>query len=96
MNLVERWFSELTTKWIRHGTHRSVTELKDSIQHWNENPKPSVWHKAADQILDTLAAYIQRIPDSGHCERGSESASCNGSSCRWSGLGSDVSESMEA
>ena len=70
MNLVERWFSELTTKWIRRGTHRSVTELKDSIrnwtEHWNENPKPFVWHKTADQILDTLAAYIQRIPDSGH------------------------------
>ena len=70
MNLVERWFSELTTKWIRRGTHRSVTELKDSIQHWteqwNENPQPFVWHKTADQILDTLAAYIQRIPDSGH------------------------------
>jgi transposase len=70
MNLVERWFSELTTKWIRRGTHRTVTELKDSIRHWtdnwNQNPKPFVWHKTADQILDTLAAYIQRIPDSGH------------------------------
>jgi transposase len=70
MNLVERWFSELTTKWIRRGTHHSVTELKDSIQywteHWNENPKPFVWHKTADDILDTLAAYIQRIPNSGH------------------------------
>ena len=31
MNLVERWFSELTTKWIRRDTHRTVTELKDSI-----------------------------------------------------------------
>ena len=70
MNLVERWFAELTTKWIRRGTHRSVTELKDSIQHWvdtwNDNPRPYTWHKTADQILDTLAAYIQRIPDSGH------------------------------
>ena len=70
MNLVERWFSELTTKWIRRGTHRSVTELRDSIQHWidtwNDNPRPYTWHKTADQILDTLTAYIQRIPDSGH------------------------------
>ena len=70
MNLVERWFSELTTKWIRRGTHRTVTELKESIQywteHWNENPKPFVWHKTADDILGTLAAYIQRIPNSGH------------------------------
>ena len=70
MNLVERWFSELTTKWIRRGTHRSVTELKDSIRHWvdtwNDNPRPYTWHKSADDILDTLATYIQRIPDSGH------------------------------
>jgi len=70
MNLVERWFSELTTKWIRRGTHRSVTELKNSIQHWvdtwNENPRPYTWHKTADQILDTLAAYCHRISDSGH------------------------------
>ena len=43
MNLVERWFSELTTK-LRRGTHRSVAELTDAInqwtQHWNQNPKP--------------------------------------------------------
>ena len=37
MNLVERWFSELTTKWLRRGTHRSVTELKDSINAWTDN-----------------------------------------------------------
>ena len=52
MNLVERWFSELTTKWIRRGTHRSVTELRDSIQHWvdtwNDNPRPYSWHKTAE------------------------------------------------
>lgn len=70
MNLVERWFSELTTKWIRRGTHRTVTELRESIQHWvdtwNDNPRPYTWHKTADQILDTLTTYIQRISDSGH------------------------------
>ena len=70
MNLVERWFSELTTKWLRRGTHRSVTELKDSINHWtdnwNHNPKPFVWHKTADEIFDTMAAYMQQIPHSGH------------------------------
>ncbi len=70
MNLVERWFAELTTKWLRRGTHRSVTELKASIQHWidtwNTNPRPFVWHRTADEILETLAAYCQRISDSGH------------------------------
>ena len=70
MNLVERWFAELTTKWIRRGTHRSTRELTESIQSWiddwNHNPRPFTWHKTADQILDNLTAYLQRIPNSGH------------------------------
>ena len=70
MNLVERWFAELTTKWIKRGTHRSVRELTRSIRtwitNWNDEPKPFVWHKTADEILDSLAAYCQRINDSGH------------------------------
>ena len=70
MNLVERWFAELTTKWLRRGTHRSVRELVASIRtwvtNWNDDPKPFVWHKPADEILDSLATYIQRIPNSGH------------------------------
>src|SRR3990170_1248819 len=44
MNLVERWFGELTTKWLTRGTHRSVKELVASIRTWiatwNENPRP--------------------------------------------------------
>jgi transposase len=70
LNLVERWFAELTTKWLRRGTHRSVRELVASIRtwipNWNDDPKPFVWHKTADQILDSLATYCQRINDSGH------------------------------
>ena len=70
LNLVERWFAELTTKWIKRGTHRSVRELVASIRTWilgwNEDPKPFVWHKSADEILEGLAAYCQRINDSGH------------------------------
>jgi transposase len=70
LNLVERWFAELTTKWIKRGAHRSVRDLVASIgtwiAGWNEDPKPFVWHKTADEILDTLAAYCQRINDSGH------------------------------
>ena len=46
MNLVERWFSELTTKHIRRGTHRPVRELTDRInqwtKHWNHDPKPFI------------------------------------------------------
>lgn len=70
LNLVERWFAELTTKWLRRGTHRSVRELVASIRtwitNWNDEPRPFVWHKTADEILDSLATYCQRINDSGH------------------------------
>ena len=70
MNLVERWFSELTTKWIKRGTHHSVKDLVASIRtwitNWNEQPKPYIWHKTADEILDSLANYCNRISDSGH------------------------------
>ena len=61
INLVERWFAELTTKWLRRGTHRSTKELESAISDWvatwNDDPTPFVWHKTADEILDTLASY---------------------------------------
>ena len=70
LNLVERWFAELTNRWLRRGTHHSVRELIGSIrtwiEMWNDDPKPFVWHKTADEILDTLANYCKRISDSGH------------------------------
>jgi len=70
LNLVERWFAELTTKWLRRGSHRSTKELVASIRtwitDWNENPRPFVWHKTRDEILESLAAYCERISDSGH------------------------------
>jgi transposase len=68
LNLVERWFAELTSKWLRRGSHRSVAELTASIQSWidtwNQDPRPFVWTKTADEILDTIASYCQRINDS--------------------------------
>jgi transposase len=70
MNLVERWFAELTNRKLRRSAHRSVTELETDIRkwinEWNKNPRPFVWTKTADQILETLAAYCERINDSGH------------------------------
>ena len=70
LNLVERWFAELTTKWLKRSAHRSVKELVASIRtwitNWNDEPKPFVWHKTADEILDSLANYCQRINDSDH------------------------------
>jgi transposase len=70
LNLVERWFGELTTKKLQRGTHRSVralnTDIRNWIKTWNENPRPYVWTKTADQILDSIARYCARINDSGH------------------------------
>ena len=65
MNLVERWFSALTTKKLQRSAHRSVKELAADIQAWadtwNENPTPFVWHKTAEQILERLAGYCAAI-----------------------------------
>ncbi len=70
LNLVERWFAELTNRKLRRSAHRSVTELETDVRRWinewNKDPKPFVWTKTADQILDTLAAYCGRINDSQH------------------------------
>jgi transposase len=70
LNLVERWFSELTTKKLRRGTHRSVRELNADIrtwiETWNDEPKPFVWTKTADQILQSITRYCGQINDSGH------------------------------
>jgi transposase len=70
LNLVERWFAELTARKLRRSAHRSVTELETGIRKWinerNKNPKPFVWTKSADDILETVAEYCQRITDSGH------------------------------
>ena len=64
INLVERWFSEITNKRIRRGAFRSVRELEAAIREYidvhNENPKPFVWTKTADQILASIARFAQR------------------------------------
>ena len=70
LNLVERWVAELTTKKLRRGAHRSVRELNADIrawiQTWNTDPKPHVWTKTTDQILDSIATYCARINESRH------------------------------
>jgi transposase len=70
LNLVERWFAELTNKKLRRGTHRSVAELNRDIRAWidtwNENPRAFVWTKTADQILESIARYCGRIHNSRH------------------------------
>lgn len=70
LNLVERWFGELTNKQIRRGTHRSVKQLKAAIMNYintrNENPRPFVWTKTADEILENVKRFCKRINDSSH------------------------------
>lgn len=70
LNQVERWFALLTDKKLRRGAHRSIQalekDIRDWIKKWNENPRPFAWTKTADEILERLASYLQRIPDAGH------------------------------
>ena len=70
LNIVERWFAELTNRKLRRSAHRSVQDLEADvrswIEAWNQDPKPFVWTKSADEILTTVAAYCTRINDSGH------------------------------
>ena len=64
LNLVERWFAELTNKQLRRGAHRSVAQLEaaihDFIDAHHANPKPFVWTKTADDILASIARFAQR------------------------------------
>ena len=55
LNLVERWFAEITNKRIRRGVFKSVPELEQAIYGYiennNRNPKPFIWTKKADEII---------------------------------------------
>jgi transposase len=70
LNQVERWVGLLTDKKLRRSAHRSIQALEHDIRdwsaHWNENSKPFAWTKTADEILERLALYLQRIPGAGH------------------------------
>jgi transposase len=67
LNLVERWFAALTTKQLRRGAHRSVTQLEKAIREFidahHADPKPFVWTKTADEILASIARFAQRTGD---------------------------------
>ena len=70
INQVERWSGFLTDQMIRRGAHKSVQALEADIRAWvatwNEDPKPFVWKKTAEEILDSLARYCRRISGAGH------------------------------
>lgn len=64
INQVERWFAGLTNKRIRRGAFRTVPELEKAIHEYidanNEEPKPFVWAKSADDILAAIARFAKR------------------------------------
>src|ERR1700691_14512 len=70
LNLVERWFAELTNKKLKRATHRSVrdlnTDIRSWITNWNETPRPYVWTKTSDQILESISRYCNQINASQH------------------------------
>jgi transposase len=70
INQVERWFAYLTQDLLQRSDHRSVQalekDIRDWVQAWNENPKPFIWTKTAEQILESLSRLLQRINGGGH------------------------------
>jgi transposase len=70
INLVERWFGLLTERQLRRGVHRSTSELIAAIERYldisNNDPKPFVWTKTADEILESVARFCRRTSGSGH------------------------------
>jgi transposase len=65
LNLVERWFAELTQKAVRRGAFRSVVDLEKAIREfmeaWNANPSPFVWTATVESILKKLARCCRRL-----------------------------------
>jgi transposase len=70
MNQAGRWFGYLTDQKIRRGVHKSVqsleADIRDWIEHWNEDPRPFAWTKTAEEILNSLAEYMARISNAPH------------------------------
>jgi transposase len=70
LNQVERWFGLLTDKQLRRGVHKNLQALERDIRawitQWNDNPQPFIWTKTAEEILERLASYLDRIPGAGH------------------------------
>lgn len=65
MNLVEAWFSVFTRKRLKRSVHRSTRDLEQTIRDYlvsnNANPKPFVWTKTADEILEKLGLFCKQL-----------------------------------
>ena len=70
VNQVERFFGTITIDLLQRSDHRSVQALEADIRAWvaawNENPKPFIWTKTAEQILESLSRLLKRINGGGH------------------------------
>ena len=70
INQVERFFAYVTADLLQRCDHRSVQALEADIRNWvkawNEDPKPFIWTKTAEQILESLKRLLQRTTDAGH------------------------------
>jgi transposase len=70
LNLVERWFALLTEQQLRRGIFRSTRNLETTIRSYidshNEQPRPFIWTKTADEILASVARFCQRTLETGH------------------------------
>ena len=67
---MERWFGLFSEKRLKRGVHKSLYRLEQDIREYldiyNEDPKPFVWVKTADEILETIARFCRRTSNSGH------------------------------
>ena len=70
INQVERLFAEITRELLQRSDHRSVQalekDLRSWVRSWNENPKPFIWTKTAEEILASLGRLLQRTTGAGH------------------------------
>ena len=57
-DVLQGWFKEMTDKRLRRGAFTSVPDLVEAIatwvEHWNDDPKPFVWHKTASEIIEKV------------------------------------------
>jgi transposase len=70
INQVERLFAYVTADLLQRSDHRSVqaleADLRSWVKTWNDDPKPFIWTKTADQILQSIARLLQRTSGAGH------------------------------
>ena len=70
LNQVERWFAHVTGDLLHRSDHRSIQALESDLRTWakawNENPKPFIWTKTAEEILTSIGRLIARIKGEGH------------------------------